>query len=527
MIWRFHGRKEAVLPGPTTMRTPDEPEQPLRVDRGNALPVKDAPTPTLASSAARGASVTLIGQLTRVGVQLGGLLVLARLLTPTEYGLIASIMAVVGIGDVLRDFGLSSAAIQAKVLTKGQSDNLFWLNSLFGLVIGLVIFFLSDPISDLFGNDSLQPLTQVLAGLFLLNGISTQYRAQLNRDLKFGSLAVSEVVGQVVGLGLAIALAIMSFGVWALVAQQVAAGGFTLILLGLQSKWQPGLPRKSESVTPFLKYGFHLMGAQILNYASQNVDSIIIGSRMGATQLGFYNRAFQLLTLPLSQINAPATRVALPVLARLSNEKERYQKFLLSGQSVLVHLVVGAFAFGCAQAPSLVPLALGSQWNAVTPLFQILSVAGAFQVCAYATYWVFLSKALTGSNLRFALVFRPIAILMIICGGFWGGVFGVAIAYAASALVGWLFGLVWISRASDAPALLMLANGSRALLGYGAAGAVSFLATSHVSNELVWLKLLLGLVALLLATAFVCLVWPRFRKDVFNLRSMARYLRTR
>lgn len=482
-------------------------------------------TAGLGSSAARGAGVTLVGQLARVLVQFGGLFVLARLLNPTDYGLLAAITAVVGIGEVVRDFGLSSAAIQAKELSKGQSNNLFWINSALGLVMAIGAFALSGVIAVVFHNPILQPLTQVLSVTFIFNGVSTQFRAQLNRDLKFGSLAGADIVGQLLGLGAGIVFALMGWGVWALIAQQIIAAVTTLVGLALMSSWKPGPISRQSSVRPFFAYGFHLMGAQLLNYASQNVDSVLIGGRMGMTQLGLYNRAFQLLTLPLSQVNAPATRVALPVLSKLRDDVDRYRDFLLTGQSALINLVLAIFAFGCAQSYPLVDLALGSHWHGVSPIFQILAVAGAFQVCAYATYWVFLSKGLTKANLRFALVYRPIAILAIIGGSFLGSIYTVSWAYTLSVMFGWILGLVWIGRISDAPALAMFLNGVRGLVGYALAGAASFFAVQWMPLSASFARIGLGAVAFIAALAVLMLVWPRFRRDALSVRRIVLLVR--
>ncbi|GAA4674591.1 lipopolysaccharide biosynthesis protein [Frondihabitans cladoniiphilus] len=483
--------------------------------------------PTLASSAARGAGVTLAGQLAKILVQFGGLLVLSRLLTPLQFGLLASILAVVGVGDVIRDFGLSSAAIQAKNLSRGQTNNLFWINTGFGTLIGAVVFFLAGPISDLFHSDQLTPLTQVLSLLFVINGVSTQYRAQFNRDLKFTLLAGGDVAGQLVGLIAAIVLALLSFGVWALVAQQLIMALTTLGIYIVRSSWQPGLPDRRASVRSFLHFGFSLMGSQILNYFSQNVDSIVIGSRMGPTDVGLYNRAFQLLTLPLNQINAPATRVALPVLSRLNDEPKKYQNYLLAGQSVLVHVVIAAFAFGGAQAYPLIALALGPQWSGVSPIFQILALAGVFHVSGYATYWVFLSKGLTASNLRFSLINRPIAIVMIIIGGLVDGVFGVAWAYTIAQLFSWLFGLWWFRDVPEAAPRKMLANPLRAILGYAVAAGLSVVATMWLPEQAHLLRIVIGFLAMAIAVGLIAIVWRRFRQDLQQVLRVAVLLRRR
>ena len=139
----------------------------------------------LAGSASRGALVTLAGQAVRVVIQLAGIVVLARLLGPSDYGLVAMVTVIIGVGEVFRDFGLSSAAIQAKILTPAQKDNLFWINGGIGLLLTLLVCALASPIADFYGDPRLQPLSYALSLTFLLNGLSTQFRADLSRHLRF------------------------------------------------------------------------------------------------------------------------------------------------------------------------------------------------------------------------------------------------------------------------------------------------------------------------------------------------------
>ncbi len=177
---------------------------------------------------------------------------------------------------------------------------------------------------------------------------------------------------------------------------------------------------------PLLAFGGGLVGAQLLNYASRNVDSIVIGKVFGAQSLGYYNRAFQLMLLPLNQINAPSTRVALPTLSRLQDQPARFGEFISFGQTVLLNIVSFVLGFSVAQATDVIAVALGPQWAPTVPLFQILAVAGFFQAAAFATYWVFLSQGLTTPYLWYTIWTRPFVIAAIVLGALWG-VQGVAL----------------------------------------------------------------------------------------------------
>ncbi|HYI34705.1 MAG TPA: lipopolysaccharide biosynthesis protein [Glaciibacter sp.] len=478
----------------------------------------------LGRAAGRGAATTLSGQLIRIGVQLTGIIILGHLLSPSDYGLIASVMAIIGIGEVFRDFGLSSAAIQSRELSRNQKDNLFWINALIGLVLTSAALLCSPLIAGLYGDDRLGPLTQVLAFTFLLNALATQFRADLNRNFRFFALTTSEIGAQVGGLVVGIVMALNGYGYWSLAGQQVSQGLLMLIILIPVTRWFPrGFHRGTETMH-FVRFGSNVFGTQLLGYASRNVDSVVIGATLGPGPLGLYNRAFQLLLLPLNQINAPSTRVALPVLSRLQDDRDRYAQFIILGQRVMLHLVTFILAFAAAQATPIIAITLGRQWLESAPIFQILSVAGFFQAAGYATYWVFLSKGLMRQNLYYSLVSRPLLIGLVLLGSLWG-VHGVAAAYSIGMGLAWPLSLWWIHRVSDAPAGRMFVAGVRAIVGYGLAAVASYASTLWVPSSQPVVSLAVGLGALIATVAVLALVWPAFRRDIQSIIQSRKFLR--
>lgn len=480
----------------------------------------------LAASASRGAVVTLGGQGVRVLVQLTGIVVLARLLTPEDYGLIAIVAVIIGFGELFRDFGLSSAAVQAKVLTDGQRDNLFWLNTAIGGVLAVVVGAAAPLVAAAFDDDRLTLVTIVLSATFVLNGISTQYRAMHARHLRFGKLAASEIGGQVAGVVVGIVLAAVGAGYWALVAMQLTQGLVSQVFLVLTNRWLPGRLQRSESIRPFLSYGLPLLGAQVVNYAGRNVDTLVLGARFGAASVGLYNRAFQLVMMPLLQVQAPSTRVALPVLSRLQDDRRRFAEFISFGQVALLTLIGGLFAVLVAQAPSVVAVMLGSQWTAAVPIFQVLLVAGFFQAATYATYWVFLAQGLTRSQLIYSLVTRPVMVGLIVVGSLWG-LQGVAVGYAVGTALSWPVALLWIRRVSDAPAGRMFCNGLRSGIVFGLAAAASWAATFRMPDDAHGLRLIAGAVVVVAAAGLLALLLPAFRRDLVGILRIREHLRRR
>ena len=170
----------------------------------------------LGRRAVRGAAVTTAGQGLRLAIQLASVVIMARLLSPADVGLFAMVMSIAGIAEVFRDFGLSQAAVQAPVLTKEQRDNLFWINAAIGAALAVAVFLSSWGIAALYGREELAPLAQLAALTFLFSGLATQFRASLNRALRFTALATTDVIAAVVGLGAGIVVALTGAGPWAL-----------------------------------------------------------------------------------------------------------------------------------------------------------------------------------------------------------------------------------------------------------------------------------------------------------------------
>lgn len=436
------------------------------------------------------------------------------------------VTAIIGVGEIVRDFGLSSAAVQARTLSDGQRSNLFWINAGIGLALTAVVCLCSGLIAAFYDDPRLVAVTLALSSTFFINGLMTQYKANLNRSMRFVALTGIEVGGQAIGLVTGVGLALAGWGYWSLVAQQLAQILVQLVALVIATRWIPRLYDRSEPVREFLSYGASLMGVMLLSYASNHVDSIVIGARFGPTSLGIYNRAFQLMVLPLYQINAPMTRVALPVLSRLQDEKERYRAFLLTGQTAMLTVVSFLLGFAAAQAPAVILISLGDQWGEAAPIFQILTIAAFFTMAGYATHWVYLSLGLTNQSLRISFVTRPLMILAVLLGSVWG-VQGVAWAYAVSVAISWPINLWWLARVSDAPVGTIAANGSRTIVIYLVACAASWLSTVWIPASQPWAALAVGGAAMVATLGLTALVLPAYREDLVRTASILKYLRKR
>jgi PST family polysaccharide transporter len=432
-----------------------------------------ASAPALGSRAARGAAVTLASQALRIGVQVVSVVVLSRLLSPHDYGLLAMALAVIGVADVFRDMGLSTAAIQAPSLSQRQRSNLFWLNAGLGALLALAAVLAAPLLAALYHQPALVDITRVLAVMFLLNGASAQYRADLNRRLLFTRLAVADVSSAVGGLAVAIAMALAGAGYWALVGQQVAQYAVTLVLVMAGGRWLPRRPDRREPMGHLMRFGWNMVGVQLVGYAANNIDSLTIGTRFGAGQLGLYNRAFQLLMTPLGQLRGPSTQVALPVLSSLADDARRFGEYVRRGQLALGYTLVAGLGLVVGAATPITQVFLGEQWGSVPPLLRFLALAGIFDTLAFVGYWVYLARGLTSQLIRYALVEAAVRLVCIVVGSSWG-VVGVAAGYALSPALTWPLSLWWLSRLAPIPVRQLWAGALRILVvtsGVALAGA--------------------------------------------------------
>jgi len=480
----------------------------------------------LGARAARGAAVTLSAQLGKIVIQVTSVVILARLLTPHDYGLIAMVIAVIGIGEVFRDFGLSSAAIQAPTLSVAQRDNLFWINTGLGAALAVVVYFGAGLLAVAYRQPELVPIAQVLAITFLFNGLATQYRAGLIRALKFRLLAVADIVAPAFALVVAIVAGVAGWGYWALVAQQLTSAITLLAVVVIAARWVPRLPKRGVPLRGFLRFGWNLVASQLVGYLSNNVDSVLIGVRFGAGPLGLYDRGFRLLMTPLGQVRAPLTTVALPILSRIADDTRRFGDYVCRGQLALGYTVVVGLGLVIGASEPITAIFLGDGWSGVAPILRLFAVAGIFQMLAFVGYWVYVSRGLTGQLFRYSLVSALIKVLCVVIGSTWG-VIGVAIGYALAPALSWPISLWWLSRCTALPVRRLYGGAARILAMAAVASAAAWWLSAALQPWGPWLQLAGAAAASAAVYALASGLLRPIRRDVASVIHIARMLPAR
>lgn len=476
----------------------------------------------LAHSAARGAFFTLAAQAAKILLQLLSVIVLARLLSPHDYGLLAIVLVIVGVGEIFRDFGLTSASIQAPTLSTGQRDNLFWVNAAIGAALSLVMFGLSWPLAALTGEGELLGLIQVLSAVFLLNGLATQHRANLMRALQFRSLAIIDVAAAAIALATAIVAALAGAGFWALAIQQLTSGVVVLVGCVWAGKWLPRRFDRSASIRELIAFGWNIVATNLLVYAGSQTDTVLVGMKFGTEPLGLYNRAYQVLMTPLAQVRSPLKGVAVPVLARVQEDPPRFNTYVCAAQLALGYVLGLPLALVVGLSGPVVELMLGSQWTEATPLLRMFAVAGILTTLSFVGYWVYLTRGLGKQLFRYTIVTTIIKIVTLVIGSMFGLV-GVAIAFAVAPAISWPLSLFWLSRVTPMPTKQLYAGAFRVLLAAGLAAAGAAVVVMVFPAWPAAALVAAGAVVGLAAASFLLLI-PVFRRDARSILSFGRLM---
>lgn len=386
----------------------------------------------LRSRSVRGGAVTVGSQGVKFVLTMGSTAVLARLLTPDDFGLIAMVAAVVGFATLFKDLGLSMATVQRETITHHQVSTLFWINVAVSALLALLVAAASPLVALLYGDDRLIPVTIALGATFVFGGLTSQHTALLRRQMRFTSLATIEVVAFALAVLVAITIAYLYRTYWALVAMTAVQAFFTMLLAWMLSGWLPGRARKDSGVRDMLAFGGNATGANALNYIGTNLDNVLIGSLAGPAVLGFYSRAYNLLTLPLRQLSAPLGGVAIPALSRLNNEPTRYRAAFVESSTLLLCVTAPGVIFLIVYASDVILLLLGPQWNRAATLFAILGFAGVLLPIWNATGWLWVSQGRMREHLYFHCLDFVAKVSSILIGLIWGAegvAWGVATRY--------------------------------------------------------------------------------------------------
>lgn len=354
----------------------------------------------LARRSIRGGAVTLCAQGVKVVAQFGTIILLARMLSPNEFGTFAMVSVLLGVLELFKDMGLSSATVQRKEITDREVSTLFWLNVGLGTMAAIVLAAAAPLLAWFYDAPTLIEITPVVASTLILTGFAAQHLALLRRQMRFPALSGLQTTAEVLAMLAAIIAASNGLGIWALVAQRLTWGVATMLGAWLASGWRPSRPGRLGEVREMVAFGGNATGAMMLGRAASSVDKMLIGWYWGAAPLGLFERSQKLIMMPIQNVNVPLTSVALPMLSRLIDQPERYRKAYMAAVERVAMMVAPAAGLVIGGAGTLVDVLLGPKWHEAGPILTWMGVAAVYMPVTYTLSWLYMSQDRTGEMLR-------------------------------------------------------------------------------------------------------------------------------
>ncbi len=466
----------------------------------------------------RGGVVTLVSQGAQFVIQSVATIVLARLLTPADFGLVAMVWAITWLGQSFADFGLSEATIQHPELRHEQVSTLFWINVGIGVGLMLITASLAPVLTWFYREPRLKGITLALSLIFLFGGLRVQHDALLKRQMRFVALAIRDVASVGLAVPVAIILALKGYAYWALVAHALIGPFGRMAFSWMMIRWIPGRHFRASEVGSLVKFGGNVAASYVIYNVNRSADSVLIGWYWGANPLGLYSRAFNLLMLPVRQLNAPVSSVAIPAYSRIQAEPERLARYYLRTVNLVVWICAPVFAYLFVTADPVIVLLLGRKWVAAAPVFQILVVSAIGQVLLDTTVWLFVSMGKSAQFLKMMIVISPIVILSFAV-GLPFGIKGVALS-GSLVLIAML---PWILRYTFRGTQLTLRRLGGALLcpiSLSLAGIVFGEFTLHLFARKDTIPQLLAAASGFAVAYGLSLLVPTIREEVLSLRKL-------
>ena len=465
----------------------------------------------------KGAFVKVCAQVATSILRLGSLMILARLLDPKDFGLVAMVTAVTGILGLFKEAGLSMVTIQRSTISNEQVSTLFWLNILVGTLLTALCLAAAPLLVTFYREPALFWVTVVLAIAFLLDAAGVQHSALLKRDMRFGVLSAIEIVSQTVSVLVGIGMAMHGFGYWALVGYAAVLPATATLGAWVMSGWVPGVPQWSADSGRMIRFGGTATLNGVIMYVAYNLDKLLLGRVWGAEALGLYGRAFQLINLPSESLNQATGGVLFSALSRLQNDPDRLRKYFLSSYCVLLSLTLPTTIACALFADDLIMLVLGPAWKDAVIIFQLLTPTILALALINPTYFLLISLGRAGRSLKIALVFGPLVMGAIIFGLSYGPR-GVALAYSA-VLVLWLVPhMAWCIHGTSISGLDILKASGRPFISALVAAGVTFgLQLLYGSSLSPFPRLLLGGGLLLIVYLWMLLYVMRQKEFYIDL----------
>jgi polysaccharide transporter, PST family len=463
--------------------------------------------------AVRGAAATISASGMALAAQVISTVILARLLTPADFGVVTMVTTV---SLLLSSFGLngfSEAVIQFEQIDHNTASNLFWLNSGAGLVLSIAFAAAGSLLARFYRNPLVANVAIGLSVGIVISATSVIHLALLKRAIRFTGISINDVVGRALNAAVAILLALRGWGYWALVAGIVAQQLSVTVGAWWLCRWIPSLPRRTGKTGAMVRFAAKVYGQYCLLYSTQNTDNLLVGWRFNAVALGFYKKAYDLFTLTAAQLTAPLNNVALAALSRMNQDYLRLRRYLANSLGMIAFAGMAMSAALTLVGRDVVRLVLGPQWSESGRIFEIFGPGIGVMLLCSTVGWIHLSIGKPGRWFRWTLVQLAFTVSLFAAALPWGPS-GIAAAWSISywALlipgfwyagrpiefgVSALIGAVWKYTAAALAAGLITAWIIRGTVFWGTASGTSAALVAIILVSTLFITIYLGAVILL------------------------------
>jgi len=398
-------------------------------EAGNFRPVADIAE--LRSLAMRGAGMTVFSSALGVGIQIISTMVLARLLAPRDFGLVAMVTT---FSLLLVNFGVNGfteAMIQWSELSGALVSNVFWINLAIGVALTITFAAGGQFLARFYHDPLVARVAEGISPTILITSASVEHLALLKRAMRFSAVSINDVIARVVSVVVTIALAFCGWGYWALVAGLIFQPISICIGAWFLCRWIPKLPRRVAGTGSVVRFAVDVYGRFTVNYFARNADNLLVGWRFDAQALGFYKKAYDLFAMPAGLLVSSLTVVAVSAMSRLNRDAVQYRRYFLTAFSVLAFVGMGLGADLTLVGKDVIRVLLGPDWETAGRVFTFFG-PGIGVMFLYGTHaWIHLSIGRADRWLRWGMIEFIATFLLFIFGLPWGPA-GVAVAWAAS-----------------------------------------------------------------------------------------------
>jgi PST family polysaccharide transporter len=430
----------------------------------------------------RGGAVTIVTQAGKVVLRMGSLIVLARLLEPRDFGLVGMVTVLTGVFEIIKEAGLSTVTVQRATITEAQLSTLFWMNMAVGTALAVLTFSLAPYLVAFYREPRLLSVTATLACGFIINGAAVQHSALLQREMRFGALAFTEIAALGAGTLVGIVMAINGYAYWSIVGMTLVQAVVTTACVWYQARWIPGLPQRNVGLRSMMQFGGTVTLNVIVVYVAYNVEKVLLGRFWGAAALGLYGRAYQLIKMPTDLLTYSLGTVAFPALSRLQHDPERLRSYFLKGYSLVLTLTL-PMTIACALlADEIILVVLGAKWQGTAPILRLLAPTVLVFAAINPLAWLLYASGRVGRSLKLSLVIAPLVITADVI-GLSGGPNGVALAFSTAMLLWAIPHMAWCVHGTSISLGQLLGAVARPMAAGVAAAVVTFFARMAIAGS--------------------------------------------